>query len=943
MLGLLRPVVAVASETHYASNYHVSSGRYVSGSVPAGLQMVDEDYLTLESSASATSTSSYNPLAYTLPGGTAYVSGVAGDLVSDDDVYMTCRSVQSAVSPQNLYAHQELTTIGGNPYFVQRLDAADSGGTSLSVSTDAAGRQLLGRFIYPLVGVTSIPSSIWTWSYRAWRDSDQVIAYDSVGSGDNGDGTSNITWTHVVGSGVNRFLVIGVSIKTVTVSVSNVTVGGQLATFLRSDVSGSEIRGEIWYLINPDPGLKTVVVALSGISKAAGGSVSYTGVSQTSPIDNHRGVPYTGGTPSISLTTVASNDWVFGNLAVSGTATVTAHGSGQVHRYYEVGTGGAGPARPGGADGDDLPITVPGSYTLSWNMSFYSDVVAQAVAFKTAPSPAAHIDVDIAVLRSDGTVRTVIATNVADSGALAPTPTTLTGTYLPPAYSVVDQSDYLEVDYYVEVSAATSGVMAYLRIDDDSLAATVQTKMADIMLPSQYAVEVEFAGSANLYDWTQLELTLESAWTTDSVTVTSQLYNYTAGRYQTDGNGFISYTSSSTPNSDERKTQVILTNPQHFRNDTGYWKVKMKGVKSTSTLFDLRADWVELKPTYYSEYSVSLEFMFSSIANETATGLNFTVVSEYDVAGVSVTVQAWNYSSAAYVDGGQGYLSYISSGVNQTKVVSIDAYQWFCALNGSAKIRVTSLLSTPTSFQQRINQVKLERFVPTLWLPLDWSTALLVTLPLLMVVFPLWFIWSKRRRNTKPLAKRKADAFSRQFGMSHEQLVGKKILLEVDPASDYNIALSGFVSEAEKSGEALFIVTNRNSALHSVFSAAKNANFLLLTSSINYPQRLSAMETLLPASDLSVLLDACAKTKEKQPNGTTNLLFDNLSDIILRCGLDKTYKFTRLLLEAIPSSEVTVLFVFVPTAHDQEVSSSIRSLFQTRLAYTKEGPRSENM
>jgi hypothetical protein len=72
---------------------------------------------------------------------------------------------------------------------------------------------------------------------------------------------------------------------------------------------------------------------------------------------------------------------------------------------------------------------------------------------------------------------------------------------------------------------------------------------------------------------------------------------------------------------------------------------------------------------------------------------------------------------------------------------------------------------------------------------------------------------------------------------------------------------------------------------------------------------------------------------------TVNLLLDNVSDIILRCGFDKTCKFIRMLLEALSSSNTTALFVFIPTAHDQETSSSIRGLFQTQLTYTKDGPK----
>jgi len=87
------------------------------------------------------------------------------------------------------------------------------------------------------------------------------------------------------------------------------------------------------------------------------------------------------------------------------------------------------------------------------------------------------------------------------------------------------------------------------------------------------------------------------------------------------------------------------------------------------------------------------------------------------------------------------------------------------------------------------------------------------------------------------------------------------------------------------------------------------------------------------------LFDVCVKIQGSHQGKTLNLLFDNVSDIIFRCGIDKTYKFIRMLLEALSSSQTTALFVFIPTAHDQETSSSIRGLFQTQLDYTKDGPK----
>jgi hypothetical protein len=223
---------------------------------------------------------------------------------------------------------------------------------------------------------------------------------------------------------------------------------------------------------------------------------------------------------------------------------------------------------------------------------------------------------------------------------------------------------------------------------------------------SIYTAEVEFTGSSNTYTWTQLNVTVDSSWMTDSMDVTTQIYNSTAGQYPTAGEGYLAYTSG-TANTDETKTLTITTNPRDFRNATGNWKIKVKGTKITDTQFDFRADWIEYKPTHYSEYTVSTEFILSGMTENTPTQLNFTVVTQTNTTGVSVTIQVWNYSSSAYVTSGEGYSTYISSGSNETTDLSIDTNPQLCTSGGNAKIKVTGVLTTNSTYQQETNQVKL--------------------------------------------------------------------------------------------------------------------------------------------------------------------------------------------------------------------------------------------
>jgi hypothetical protein len=222
--------------------------------------------------------------------------------------------------------------------------------------------------------------------------------------------------------------------------------------------------------------------------------------------------------------------------------------------------------------------------------------------------------------------------------------------------------------------------------------------------PSQYTCEVEFTGTSNTESWTQLVWTIDSSFTVDSVTATFQLYNYQTSSYPTSGNGYLADTIGTT---DVTKTQTITTSPTYFRDASGNWKIKVKGVKSTNSQFDFKADWMEFKSAYYSEYTTSTEFTFSSMTTKNPGQLNFTVVSEYNIASVSMTIQVWNYSSSAYVTSGEGYLTYASSGSNETKLLSININPQFYTSNGNAKIKVTGVKSTTSQYLQKVNQIKL--------------------------------------------------------------------------------------------------------------------------------------------------------------------------------------------------------------------------------------------
>lgn len=182
------------------------------------------------------------------------------------------------------------------------------------------------------------------------------------------------------------------------------------------------------------------------------------------------------------------------------------------------------------------------------------------------------------------------------------------------------------------------------------------------------------------------------------------------------------------------------------------------------------------------------------------------------------------------------------------------------------------------------------------------------------------------------------DAFSKPLGLTHRQITGRHILLDFDPSSNYEKVVGDFATEALANTEQVALFTHKGSAVYSALDNKKALKVILLTQRISVPQVDAQMNAiLLPANNASLLLDALDKTLKPLPHGNLNIIFDNLSSLILSIGLQKTYQFMRYTLDMLTSTNSTALFLFNPDAHDQRATSSLRRLFSNHISYRKEG------
>lgn len=271
-------------------------------------------------------------------------------------------------------------------------------------------------------------------------------------------------------------------------------------------------------------------------------------------------------------------------------------GSGQNNRWTKE-------TNPCKGRGSDMLNAAAGTVTISWSTNYTPNWVCSAVGINPVV-PVGHCDIDVLIRKSDGITRSGIATNVANSGALTSTATTLSGTYSWGAYTVVDQTDYLEIDYYVDVTT-TSSLNAYLRIDDTALGSD-QTRVSNVILPDGYTSEVEFQGQSNFNDWNSLLWTIVCNASTNA-NIKFQLWNYTGpSQYSTSGAGYMSSTvGAGTPIAYEQNIMAdSVTNPTNFRDTNNAWKIKVKAVGSSQ--FDLNIDMARFR-TGVAVYGLDLE------------------------------------------------------------------------------------------------------------------------------------------------------------------------------------------------------------------------------------------------------------------------------------------------------------------------------------------------
>jgi len=175
------------------------------------------------------------------------------------------------------------------------------------------------------------------------------------------------------------------------------------------------------------------------------------------------------------------------------------------------------------------------------------------------------------------------------------------------------------------------------------------------------------------------------------------------------------------------------------------------------------------------------------------------------------------------------------------------------------------------------------------------------------------------------------DTFSSTVGLSHDEISGRKILLEFDPQSDDDRIFKSLLGESASHFERTVVFTRKGRPVYSLALRQPAAKIFVLTSRVSYPKVENENLVLLPSYDTSLILDALNKTIEAYAGSSFTIVFDSITHFVFTLGPERTYSLVRQALELMISNKITAIFAMNSKAHDQKTMSTFEGMFDLEI------------
>jgi len=160
------------------------------------------------------------------------------------------------------------------------------------------------------------------------------------------------------------------------------------------------------------------------------------------------------------------------------------------------------------------------------------------------------------------------------------------------------------------------------------------------------------------------------------------------------------------------------------------------------------------------------------------------------------------------------------------------------------------------------------------------------------------------------LKEAKESKFSDQLGITHDELNGRKILLEFDPRTDYDRIVRDYALECKFHNELVIVFSRRESAIQQAVEGEEGIRCTELDSTMKF-------SPLLAEDDGRPL----------------SFIVDSLSDLAVSRSEDEAYRFAQNSLNVLATPRVSAIYLVNPQAHNEKAIASLRGLYSNQLTY----------
>ena len=168
---------------------------------------------------------------------------------------------------------------------------------------------------------------------------------------------------------------------------------------------------------------------------------------------------------------------------------------------------------------------------------------------------------------------------------------------------------------------------------------------------------------------------------------------------------------------------------------------------------------------------------------------------------------------------------------------------------------------------------------------------------------------------SEQIAKNRSERFSKQLGISHRELIGRKILIEFEPSATYDRFVRDFILECIANKEDNIVLTQKGSAVHHALEKDEPIN-------------------LVHQGTSHVFLTDVLKDHNARPLG---IVYDSLTDLALSLDAKSAYKFARDSLGSLSDPQITAIYLLNSSAHDPREVRSIEGVFSNSIGYSNAG------